>query len=371
MIADKIFKHIKQDEEINSEYFTAELEEIEEYAEDMSAYFNVYLENDIRVPMILIGKYGIHVFLKIDKTANFAQISPLIQKVVYKYHLGPKTTFWGKNEGLNEAFLITEDKKIIKIEDLVGSFINFYKNERRTEAEIKRLNFRCKEDYLRSESELKEEYSDELFDKNSRGYVREILSDEMIEFYKSKFEEDIKEHEIRTDIDGNEYIKREKKMKILGITTGEAYYRLSDEDSEKMYYITLFGGIFGLHHLLRGDFLRSILYMITGGGFSVLYIADMISICLGTYAYDEVKYGINENGKQIRQKEKVYLRPIEGIKKRIFGIIAAIFIGITFTFFVIKPGYSKINYEISNASTEAANEYIESKYKEIIETYSE
>ena len=370
MRPDGILKHLRQSKEGSSEYFIAELEEIKEYADDTSAYFNIHIEDDFKVPMILIGKYGIHVFLKIDKNANFAKISPLIQKVVHKYHLDPKTTFWGKNEGLNEAFLISEDREMIKIEDLVSGFINFYKNERRTEAEIRRLNFRCKKDYLRSDSELKKEYSDELFDKNSGGYVREILSDEMIDYYKSKFEEDIKDIKIKTDFEGNEYIKHENKMKIFGITTGEAYYKLSDDDSERMYYITLFGGLFGLHHLLRGDFFKAILYMLTGGGFSVLYIADMISICLGTYSYDEVKYGIGENGKQTRQKERVYLRPIEGIKKKSFGIIAAIIIGISFTFFVIKPGYTKINYDISNASTEAANEYIESKYKEIIETYS-
>lgn len=370
MQAEKILKVLREKRILKDENIPAELEEIAEYATDMEVYFNVRISDDEYVPMILIGKYGIHVFIKIEKNANFDEIRPLIQKVVCKYHLDPKTTFWGKNKGLNEGYLVTEDERMIKTDDLVGSFINFYKNERRVEAEKSRLNFRNKEDYLRTEEDLIQEYGNEFLEENTGGYVKEVLSEEMLDYYREKLENN-NQNEIREDEEGNEYIKHETRIKVLGITTGEAYYRLSDEDSERMYYITLFGGLFGIHHLLRGDFLRALIYMLTGGGFSVLYISDMISICLGTYSYEEVKYGVGENGKQSRQKERVYLRPIEGIKKKILGIIAAIFIGISFTFFVIKPGYTKINAEISTASTEAANEYIETKYNEILDTYTE
>ena len=156
-------------------------------------------------------------------------------------------------------------------------------------------------------------------------------------------------------------------MKILGLTTGEAYYRMSDEDAEKTFFVTLFGGLFGLHHLLRGDFFRAILYILTGGGFGILYIADVISVCAGAYFYDEVRYGTDENGRQTRKKERVYLRPIEDKRKKFFGIFGSVIIGILFTMCVIKPGYTKINTEISAGTNEAASRYIEQKYNEIIE----
>lgn len=80
-------------------YDIAELDQIAEYAEDMDVYFNVSVDEEMTLPMILIGKNGIHVFMELYKNANFDQIRPLIQKVVYKYQLDPETTFWGISEG--------------------------------------------------------------------------------------------------------------------------------------------------------------------------------------------------------------------------------------------------------------------------------
>ena len=81
----------------------------------MDEYFNVSVDEEMTLPMILIGKNGIHVFMKLYKNANFDQIRPLIQKVVYKYHLAPKTTFWGISEGLNEAHVTSKDGDFIKM----------------------------------------------------------------------------------------------------------------------------------------------------------------------------------------------------------------------------------------------------------------
>ena len=99
------------------------------------------------LPMILIGKNGIHVFMKLYKNANFDQIRPLIQKVVYKYHLDPKTTFWGISEGLNESHVTSKDGDFIKNDDLVSDFENFFKKSRRPEVEIKRLNLCTEKEY--------------------------------------------------------------------------------------------------------------------------------------------------------------------------------------------------------------------------------
>lgn len=47
--------------------------------------------------------------------------------------------------------------------------------------------------------------------------------------------------------------------------------------------------------------------------------------------------------------------------------MGSVIIGISFTMCVIKPGYTKINTEISAGTNEAASRYIEQKYNEIIE----
>lgn len=376
MLKKKIIDAVKRKVGIGEKrvYDIAELDLIAEYAEDMDAYFNVQVDEKMTVPMILIGRIGIHVFIDLDKNANFDQIRPMIQKVVYKYHLDPKTTFWGISDGLNEVYIISKDGEFIKIDDLVSDFENFYINSKRPEVEIKRLNLKTEKDFLKTEdeiNELKKEYENECINLEDENFVREILSEDMVLYYKNLLEKNKNGCEIRTDEEGNEYIKHETKMKILGLATGEAYYRMSDEDAEKTLYITLFGGLFGLHHLLRGDFFRAIIYLFTGGGFGILYIADVISVCVGAYFYDEVRYGTDENGRQTRKKERVYLRPVEDKKKRILGIFGSVIIGIMFTICVIKPGYTKINSEISAGTNEAASRYIEQKYNEIIEYNNE
>ena len=189
MRPDGILKHLRQSKEESSEYFIAELEEIKGYANDTSAYFNIHIKEDFKAPMILIGKNGIHVFMELYKNANFDQIRSLIWKVVYKYHLDPKTTFWGISEGLNEAYIISKDGDFIKIDDLVSDFENFYNNSRKPEEEIKRLNLCTEKDYLKTEEEINEkEYEKENINIEYESFVIEILSEDMILYYKNLIE---------------------------------------------------------------------------------------------------------------------------------------------------------------------------------------
>lgn len=350
-------------------YEIPELDEIAEVAEGMDSYFNVKIDKNMTLPMVLIGNYGMHIFIDLGKNAKFDEIRPLINKVVYKYHLDPKTTFWGISEGLKEVYITQDRDEFVISGDIVSKFENFYINAMRSEIEKVRLGLDRIEDLIKSENELEDKKNallEECIISTEEQYVKENLSDEMVEYYKSLIESNEENSKnFRTDENGNEYVKHETRMKVLGITTGEGFYRVSEEDEERTFYITLFGGIFGLHHLIRGDFFRAVIYLLTGGGFGALYLADVISVCGGSYCYDEVKYGVNEYGKQIRNKEKVYLRPIEGVKKKIGGPLLAILISILYVSFVIKPGYIKANENMASAAKEYTNEYIENRYEEI------
>lgn len=44
----------------------------------MDEYFNVSVDEEMTLPMILIGKNEIHVFMELYKNANFDQIRSLI-----------------------------------------------------------------------------------------------------------------------------------------------------------------------------------------------------------------------------------------------------------------------------------------------------
>ena len=55
----------------------------------------------------------------------------------------------------------------------------------------------------------------------------------MILYYKKLSEKNENGYDIRTDEEGKKYIRHETKMKILGLTTGEAYYRMSDKNGQQ------------------------------------------------------------------------------------------------------------------------------------------
>lgn len=170
-------------------------------------------------------------------------------------------------------------------------------------------------------------------------------------------EKTMKKDEIRIDENGREYVKRPVYKKYINLSSDDAYFRCSDEDAERTFFITLIFGIIGIHHLLRGDYPMFFLYILTGGGFGVLYVSDVLSIILGHYSYFETVYTEDEYEELIRRKEKVYLKPIENKKLLILGIFS-IPIAVFTVVFLIMPAYSNINRLINELAISNMTEYV-------------
>ena len=116
----------------------------------------------------------------------------------------------------------------------MSDFENFYNNSRKPEEEIKRLNLCTEKEYLKTEDEINEkEYEKENINIEYESFVIEILSEDMILYYKKLSEKNENGYDIRTDEEGKKYIRHETKMKILGLTTGEAYYRMYDKKGQQ------------------------------------------------------------------------------------------------------------------------------------------
>ena len=116
----------------------------------------------------------------------------------------------------------------------MSDFENFYNNSRKPEEEIKRINLCTEKDYLKTEDEINEkEYEKESINLEYENFVIENLSKDMILYYKKLSEKNENGYDIRTDEEGKKYIRHETKMKILGLTTGEAYYRMSDKNGQQ------------------------------------------------------------------------------------------------------------------------------------------
>ena len=74
-----------------------------------------------------------------------------------------------------------------------------------------------------------------------------------------------------TDSDGNHHVFR-----------NGAFYPASSQSSEAVFYLTLFGGVLGLHRLFSGKIFTGLLYLCTGGLFGLGVLMDLISLFSGS-----------------------------------------------------------------------------------------
>jgi hypothetical protein len=90
-------------------------------------------------------------------------------------------------------------------------------------------------------------------------------------YYKEKLNQMTNKGEkIKTDEDGNTYIRR-----------GNNWYMASSDDPDEMFRYTLFGGLFGLHKFKQGKRSAGIGYLLTAGMLCIGWYFDMLAFVLG------------------------------------------------------------------------------------------
>lgn len=337
------------------EYHFSFVDEISDFATDSEVFYNVPMTDEITLPMVMVGQNGVYVFVDYGETADYDHLRALRDEVIGFYGFDAKTSVWAISEGSECMYLVAGRNEIYTIDDITQKFMNYYRNKALPEVVKVRLSLYETKDFLTSSEELKKKY--EALSENSiifedETYIKPEVEPDMVEYYIEKIDkcyEPEPDKDTYVNEDGVEFHKHT--TTFLGLATGEAYFRMSDEEQDIMYLVTLFGGIFGLHHFMRGNFLKGILYLLTGGGFGVLYLADVLQMCNGSYSYYEATYGEDDNGKPTRLKEKVYTRPLSDKRLKYLGIPVGLVLGVCMTLFVILPVYQNVNQAFADKSS--------------------
>lgn len=114
------------------------------------------------------------------------------------------------------------------------------------------------------------------------------------------------------DSEGNVFILRNKK-----------FVSVSPRRFDSIFFLALFGGVWGLHRFSVGKFFSGVLYLLTGGLFLVGWFLDVISLLGGVFKDSKGKY----------------LVPPKNRANRLLWLPVGIFVSVT-SFFIISSFFS-------------------------------
>ena len=117
----------------------------------------------------------------------------------------------------------------------------------------------------------------------------------------------------------------------------EYEYPCMGMDGDRLFFLTMLGGWFGLHKFMTGHYLSGIFYSLTCGGCGVAYVCDLIAMLTGDYVDEKISFG-EEAGRIVQHRERFYNRPVE--KRRI--AIAGIFFAVMMAVLLVKLVYIPI-----------------------------
>ena len=124
----------------------------------------------------------------------------------------------------------------------------------------------------------------------------------------SAFEDNVRPTDTyRVDVDGQEWVCRDKPVSIKGYDTGlvngKEWYKITqDFDTEAMSLLTMLFGWTGIHWLYLGKKRKALLYFLTGGCLGVMPFVDMLQMAMGTFTYTVVDY--ESVSTTVRNKQK-------------------------------------------------------------------
>ena len=113
----------------------------------------------------------------------------------------------------------------------------------------------------------------------------------------------------------------------LGLSFRDEYFPVAEDDPKKFLMIAVFGGLFGAHKFVTGQWSAGLFYLLTCGGFGVFHLFDIIAILTGSYYIRQISY--EDDGRTCKRRAgRVYLRRLgkEQVKYGIAGLIASSFV---------------------------------------------
>ena len=306
------------------------LTQLMDYAEYSEVYEDVILDKE-KIPLVMICNYSVFVFF--HEQSNYTP-EDRIQRFRSKFHVGPECFFLIIS---NSSFGVFDEysKQIIPCphNDYVRAFKNLYNYEVLAEIQKHKLDLSIPEIMNLKEVSAEQE-----------GYVREIYSDDELEQLDKRLTAAISDDQVDdgivVDEDGNEYMRHTYIFKLgwfnTGIPTSDRLYRISPADSNRQMLLTALLGWTGIHKFFHYKIAAGLLYLLTFGGFGVLYVVDTLEFLFGTAYYEEVTY--DDSGKDLKRfKERVYYRPLNNKLRGFLLVLASLAIAVVLMRFVYFP----------------------------------
>ena len=237
--------------------------------DECSYYENInFGQKKYMIPLMLLHQTGIYTFIYVDQVDNFS----LLQKYVFEFLQQIELNI---QQSINKCHVIL----VLKGSNNALKFF-LYEN---TNARVKALN-----------SVL--EYVLESFEWKKPILNQEDIDDIVLKIYSYSNQNNI--------IFENEEGKRLIKKNNLLLET-------SSQDSEELFYLTLFGGVFGLHKFHMKKYFSGILYVLTFGLFGVGWLFDVLRLLLGV----------------AKDKQNKLILPLENrIQKILMTLVMGIFV---------------------------------------------
>ena len=350
---------------------------IREYATDAMVFSEMYLSDSLFVQVAVINNNGAFFFVPTGDLFSAAKAKEKAGSIREYFSLNGGNSFvFFANE--TDSYLYDDrEEDIIELSDLQESFQTLYDNLLLPYVDVQYIGFNGIEDLLipaeelihedeeSPEDENEFEFNGERFSINDEDdciysgepeYVKYLLNTEKAEKVCAacaKIEHNDKpEANTYTYDEGITYILRHSEQRIggkNGVNTGlvghKKWYRVSDDDTNKLVIMAIFGGWLGLHKLYQGQIKDAIIYFLTCGCLGILPMIDVFMMLTGNYSYSEVDYYEDEMKVLHRSKSKIYMRKPDN---RILAFLG-IFISFGMAFFVSHTLYQTLYVTLSSA----------------------
>ena len=116
----------------------------------------------------------------------------------------------------------------------------------------------------------------------------------------------------------------------------ELWFQCSEKNPDLQYVQMVFGGWFGVHKFMEGNWMQGIGYLLTCGCFGVFYLCDLFSMVCGNYCVKKVSY-VDKDGEIERKLQKIYYSPLQHRKRAILLIPVAVVVLVLAVSFVYRP----------------------------------
>lgn len=340
-----------------------EIADVSDFCEDKP------VSSSSKVSLVCLGQNGVYVFI-LSKSEDTDVLLNDVARAQQKYRLNTNGVYIFVRTHEKDYFY--EAGKLHEIESALEGFSNLYLNTQRPSIDLNYIGFSSDLDMLQ-EPELPEAYKDENGNavevecSGDVSFVSPRISENMLLVIAKRFDEareDLDDKTEYVDENGVKYRKHYATSANGLWVSSEQWYPVADDDPVRFFFLTLFGGIFGLHKFKTKEYLKGLFYLLTCGGFGIFYVMDVISIATGNYFVTQVSY--SDNGNQMEKyKQKIYLDRLPKLSYKLSGIVSSVAIAYVAYVLVYIPILSFIGSGAIDTVLEKGNEMVEtSDYSE-------